>query len=37
MFRIKEMEKNGVDTAIDLYNTTFRDNRLKHGIFVFQY
>lgn len=31
MLHIRELEKQGVDTSIDIYNTAFRDNRLKHG------
>lgn len=31
MLHIRKLEREGIDTSTDIYNTAFRDNRLKHG------
>ena len=31
MFRIHDLVQNNIDSATDIYDTTFHDQRLKHG------
>lgn len=37
MLHIHELERAGIDTSTDIYNTAFRDNRLKHGTIFLHY